>query len=58
MDLNIGVRIPQTVVLHPLPPEIVRIVPDYDGYRYFILADGTIVIVDPDSFTVVYVLAA
>jgi hypothetical protein len=58
VDLNIGVRIPQTVDLHPLPPDIVRIVPDYEGYRYFILADGTIVIVDPDSLTVVYVLTA
>ena len=41
-----------------MPPEIIRIVPDYEGYRYFILADGTIVIVDPDSFVVVYVLTA
>ena len=56
VDLNIGVRIPQTVQLHPLPAEIVRIVPDYEGYVYFIMADGTIVIVDPDALTIVYVL--
>jgi hypothetical protein len=57
-EINIGVAVPQTVVLHPLPPRIIEIVPAYADYEFFILADGTIVIVDPGSFRVVYVLVA
>jgi hypothetical protein len=56
-DINIGVAVPSTVVLHPLPPRIVEIVPAYSGYEFFMLADGTIIIVDPDTLQIVYVLA-
>jgi hypothetical protein len=48
--------VPQTVVLHPLPPPIVEIVPAYSGYVFFITADGVIVIVDPDAYVIVYVI--
>lgn len=58
IDIDIGVRVPRTVVLHPLPPRIVKIVPAYADYEFFILADGTIVIVDPVTFEIVYVLYA
>jgi hypothetical protein len=44
------------VVLHPVPADIVEIVPAFRHYRYFLLADGEIVIVDPATFVVVYVL--
>jgi len=56
-DINIGVTIPHTVELHTLPPEIVEIVPAYRHYEYFVLADGTIVIVDPNAWRIVYVIA-
>ena len=48
----------RTVVLHPLPPRIIEIVPAYASYQYFVLADGTILIVDPGTFNVVYVIPA
>jgi len=57
-DINIGVEVPRTVVLHPLPRRIVEIVPAYAGYEFFELADGTIIIVDPGTFQIVYVLTA
>jgi Protein of unknown function (DUF1236) len=57
-EINIGVAVPRTVVLHPLPPRIIEIVPAYADYQFFILADGTIIIVDPGTFRVVYVLVA
>ena len=57
-QLNVGVAVPRTVVLHPLPPRIIEIVPAYADYQFFILADGTIIIVDPGTFRVVYVLVA
>ncbi|MBY5361219.1 DUF1236 domain-containing protein [Rhizobium leguminosarum] len=44
--------------LEPLPPRIVEIVPQYKAYRFFLLADGRIVIVDPSAFTIVYIIAA
>jgi len=58
IDVSVGVAVPETVELHPLPPRIVEIVPEYEGYMYFVLASGEIVIVDPDSHEVVYVIVA
>lgn len=58
IDLSVGVAVPRTVELHPLPPRIVEIVPAYEGYRYFVLADGRIIIVEPATFEVVYIIAA
>jgi len=57
-DINIGVEVPRTIVLHPLPRRIVEIVPAYAGYEFFELADGTIIIVDPGTFQIVFVLTA
>jgi hypothetical protein len=56
IDINIGVAVPRTVVLHPLPPRIIEIVPAYRGYVFFILADGTIVIVHPTTLVIVAVI--
>jgi hypothetical protein len=58
VDVSIGVAVPRTVVLHAVPADIVEIVPGFRGYRYFVLANGEIVIVDPATFVVVYVIAA
>lgn len=55
--VSIGASVPRTIELHPLPPKVVEIVPAYREYVYFIVADGTIVIVDPDSYEVVYVIS-
>lgn len=58
-DVSVGVVVPSatTVKLKPLPPRIIKIVPRYEGYLFFILADGRIVIVEPSSHKVVVVLA-
>jgi len=58
VDVRVGVKVPRTVTFHRLPPEIVKVVPQYEGYEFFILADGTIVIVDPNSLTIVSVMTA
>ena len=47
---------PTTVEFHPLPARIVEIVPQYRGYEYFVLADGRIIIVEPSSHEVVYII--
>ncbi|WP_105441063.1 DUF1236 domain-containing protein [Neorhizobium sp. T25_13] len=56
INVDVGVAVPTTVELHPLPPRIVEIVPAYRGYQYFVLADGRIIIVDPSSHEIVYIL--
>jgi hypothetical protein len=56
IEVNVGVVVPRTVVLAPLPPRVIEIVPAYSGYEYFVLADGRVVIVEPGTLKVVYVL--
>jgi hypothetical protein len=56
-NVDVGTSIPHSVHLHQLPPRIVKIVPAYEDYEYFVLADGRIVIVDPNSYEIVYILA-
>jgi hypothetical protein len=56
VDVSVGVTVPRTVTLQPLPPRVIEIVPAYRGYEYFVLADGRIVIVEPGTLKVVYIL--
>ena len=44
IDIDIGVVVPRTVRYYPLPPRIIEIVPEFEGYVYFVLVDGRIVI--------------
>ncbi|MER8555588.1 DUF1236 domain-containing protein [Mesorhizobium sp. M1217] len=56
-DISVGIEVPRTKVrLHRLPARIVKIVPAYEGYEYFVLADGRIVIVDPNTYKIVIIL--
>lgn len=55
--VNVGAAVPQTVTLHPLPPRIIKLVPEYESYEYFVLADGRIVIVDPGSHEIVLIIS-
>jgi len=55
-QINVGVAVPRTVVLHRLPVRVVKILPQYEGYEYFVLADGRIIIVEPGTLEIVYVL--
>lgn len=56
--VSVGTTIPKKIRLEPLPPRIVEIVPQYEAYRFFVLADGRIVIVDPNTYTIVYIISA
>ena len=58
LDISVGVEVPRHKVrLHRLPARIVKIVPAYESYEYFVLADGRIVIVDPDTYKIVVILS-
>jgi hypothetical protein len=54
-SLRIGVEVPRSVRLLPLPAAIVDIVPEYRDYSYFV-AEGSIVIVDLQTYEIVEVL--
>ena len=55
-EVNLGVAVPQTVKLVALPARIVEIVPQFQGDLFFVLADGRIVIVAPDTLKIVAIL--
>lgn len=55
IDVNIGVSVPRTVVLHEVPQEVIVLVPDYRAYKYFIY-DDQVVVVDPDTLEIVDIL--
>jgi hypothetical protein len=56
-SISVGTRVPRDVSFHPLPTEIVTIYPDWRGYE-FILVNGQIVVVDPQTFEIVAVIDA
>jgi Protein of unknown function (DUF1236) len=58
VTLTVGVRVPRTIRFYPVPREIIRLVPAYRGYLYFVLDDGTIILVDPRTYEVAYVITA
>jgi len=55
-DITLGVAVPSTVALLPLPARVVELVPQFNGFLFFVLADGRIVIVAPDTLKIVAIL--
>ena len=59
-NINIGTRVPREQVVtywKPLPATVVEVYPEWRGY-YFILVNGQIVIIEPATYEIVYVMAA
>ena len=56
-QINIGVVVPRTVRVAPLPVTIVEIQPSWRGYMYFIV-DDEIIIVEPGTLRIVAVIPA
>jgi hypothetical protein len=54
-SVTIGTRVPRSVRLAPLPVAVIEIVPEYRTYHYVVVRDD-IVIIDPVSYEIVYVL--
>jgi hypothetical protein len=55
--LSVGTAIPRSVTLHRLPPAIISLVPEYEGYEFILVRDD-IVIIDPDTYEIVDVIPA
>jgi hypothetical protein len=56
-SISVGTRVPRSVHFVTLPSDIVRIVPQYRGFDYFLVEDE-IVIVDPHTLEIVAVIPA
>jgi hypothetical protein len=56
IDPAIGATVPPTAQIHGVPPEIVAVSPEVEGYNYVTLADGRTALVDPETNTIVMVL--
>lgn len=59
-NISIGTRVPRDRIVtywKPLPATVVEVHPEWRGY-YFILVDGQIVIIEPSTYEIVYVMAA
>ena len=56
-QLNVGVAVPRSVKLAPVPTTIVEIQPSWRGYEYFLVGDQ-IVIVNPRTMEIVAVVPA
>ena len=54
--VNVGVALPRSVHLYPIPEDIIVIVPDYRGYDYIMLDDDRVAIVDPETYEVVDII--
>ncbi|MDB5600764.1 MAG: hypothetical protein JWN71_2808 [Xanthobacteraceae bacterium] len=54
-SISVGTVIPRDVRLHPVPAEVVEIVPQYRDYRFFTVREE-IVIVEPSTMKIVTVL--
>jgi hypothetical protein len=56
-SVSVGARVPRDVHVTVLPPEVVRIVPEYRGYEYVLIGDQ-LLIIDPDTMEIVAILPA
>lgn len=57
VSVSVGTRVPESVHFYPVPVEVVNIYPEWRGYDY-ILADDTIVIIDPHTHEIVAIIEA
>jgi hypothetical protein len=56
VQVRVGVRVPQTVVLYALPPTIIEIYPAYRPYKFVMVDDNTILVIDPTDWEIVDVI--
>jgi hypothetical protein len=55
-SINVGTVVPRDVVLYDLPPLIIEVAPDYNGYKYILADDDTILVIDPETWEIVDVI--
>lgn len=56
-SVSVGTAVPRSIRVYDVPIDIVDIVPEYRGFRYFIVRDE-VVIVDPETLEIVAIIPA
>ena len=56
VSVTIGSDVPTTISLQPLPLRIVALYPELEGFFFFLLPDGRIVVVSPATLKIVFIL--
>jgi|GEM_PF-3882133 len=57
VSINVGTRLPETVVYYDPPTQLIEINPAFRAYKVILLDDGTLLIVDPATREIVDVIA-
>ncbi len=56
-DLSVGSTVPSRVALLPVPGRVLDLNPSYAGYGFFWLADGRLVLVEPQTRRIALILS-
>jgi len=56
-SVAVGSAVPREVHVAPLPPDVIRVVPEYRGLDYVVVR-GQLLIIDPDTMKVIAILPA
>ena len=54
-SISVGTAVPTSVTLHPVPSEVIAVIPQYRGYDFFVVRDE-FVIVEPRTHKIVDVI--
>jgi type IV secretory pathway VirB10-like protein len=55
-SINVGTVIPRSVTLYDLPPTLIEYEPSYSRYKFILADDDTILVIDPETWTIVDVI--
>jgi type IV secretory pathway VirB10-like protein len=55
-SINVGATIPRSVTLYDLPPTLIEYEPSYSRYKFVLADDDTILVIDPETWTIVDVI--
>ena len=56
VQVRVGVAVPRTVVLYALPPTLIEIYPSYRAYKFVLLDNDTVLVIDPVTWEIVDVI--
>jgi type IV secretory pathway VirB10-like protein len=55
-SINVGAVIPRTVVLYDMPDTLIEFEPEYRRYKFIMTDDNTILVIDPETWTIIDVI--
>ncbi len=55
-SINVGAVVPRTVVLYDMPDTLIEFEPEYRRYKFIMSDDNTILVIDPETWTIIDVI--